>query len=282
MNAYIINKKLFLFLVLFFAATGIVRAQSAGNAPGIQGRITKFSRPEARAKTNDLLGSILVERESGANGDYDKADVKITTATRIYAEKDKGKREPLKIDALRLNQRVAVRFASGPALLSYPIQVGAAEIIILSDASTNSGDSQTNVAPTNASAELKAARQAIEAGNQIWVAAWARGDAQMILDTFTPDGVELVAGGKIYKGREEIYVLMRELMRKRGGRARLTVTTTDVWLVGDTAYEIGTAVYEFVENNQPQILERRYFTVWKRQPKTGAWKIQANTGIAKQ
>ena len=273
------------FVVLLILFSGIVgvRAQTE-NAPDIRGRITKLNRTDAQ--TNNLLGSILVERDTDeAGGEYDKADVKITAATRIYYQTDKDKRAPLEIDALRLDQRVAVRFAPGPALLSYPIQVGAAEIIILSgapDSTKNSGSSPPNTPSQNLDPEAAKVRQAIDAGNAVWVAAWAKGDAAQILDTFTPDGKELVTGGKVYKGRREILVLMRELMQKRGGRANLTVTTTDVWLDGDTAYETGIARYEFTSGGQPQTLERRYFTIWKRASKGGAWKIHANTGIARE
>jgi ketosteroid isomerase-like protein len=104
----------------------------------------------------------------------------------------------------------------------------------------------------------------------------------MLPGTFTADGKEFIAGGKIYKGRKQILELMRDSMQKRGGKAKLTVTTTDVWLDGNTAYETGTAIYEFTVGGQPQTLERRYFTVWKRQSKRGTWKIYLNTGVAKQ
>ena len=134
----------------------------------------------------------------------------------------------------------------------------------------------------NSDSEMTKARRAIDAGNAVWVAAWAKGDAAVLPRTFTTDGKELVAGGKVYKGRKQILALMRESMMKRGGRAKLTVTTTDVWLDGNTAYETGTAVYEFTVDGQPQILERRYFTVWKRLSKRRAWKIYLNTGIAEQ
>jgi uncharacterized protein (TIGR02246 family) len=130
--------------------------------------------------------------------------------------------------------------------------------------------------------EMTKVRRAIDAGNAVWVEAWAKGDATMLPDTFTADGKELVAGGKVFKGHKQILALMSETMRKRGGKAKLTVTTTDVWLDLNTAYETGTAVYEFTVDGQPQILERRYFTIWKRQSKRGVWKIQSNTGIAKQ
>jgi uncharacterized protein (TIGR02246 family) len=137
-------------------------------------------------------------------------------------------------------------------------------------------------APEQSDSEMTKVRSAIDAGNAVWIAAWAKGDATMLPGTFTTDGKELVAGGKVYKGRKQILALMRESMKKRGGRANLTVTTTDVWLDGNTAYETGTAVYAFTVNGQPQTLERRYFTIWKRQSKRGAWKIYSNTGIAKE
>jgi uncharacterized protein (TIGR02246 family) len=130
--------------------------------------------------------------------------------------------------------------------------------------------------------EMTEARRAIDAGNAVWVEAWAKGDATMLPNTFTMDGKELVAGGKVYKGRQQILALMQDTMQKRGGKAKLTVTTTDVWLDGNTAYETGTAVYEFTVGGQPQKLERRYFTIWKRQSKRGVWKIYSNTGVAKQ
>ncbi|HEV2915352.1 MAG TPA: nuclear transport factor 2 family protein [Pyrinomonadaceae bacterium] len=139
-----------------------------------------------------------------------------------------------------------------------------------------------SAAQEESDSEMAKVRRAIDAGNAVWVAAWAKGDATMLPSTFTADGKELVAGGKVYKGRKQILDLMRETMKKRGGRAKLTVTTTDVWLDGDTAYETGTAVYEFTVEGQPQKLERRYFTIWKRQSKRGAWKIYSNTGIAKE
>jgi uncharacterized protein (TIGR02246 family) len=144
------------------------------------------------------------------------------------------------------------------------------------------GSSLTINAQNQTDSEMTQVRRAIDAGNAVWVAAWAKGDAAMLPGTFTTDGKELVAGGKVYKGREQILALMRDTMQKRGGKAKLTVTTTDVWLDGNTAYETGKAVYEFTVDGQPVTLERRYFTIWKRKSRRGAWKIYSNTGIAKE
>ena len=241
-----------------------------------------MSRSGSKGQSSELLGSILVEQDRNGSGEHDKTDVKITKETRIFAQVDKDKRDLLKIDALELNQRVEVRFTSEPALLTYPIQVGAAEVIILSGSTQNSGNSLPNAEPQYSNSEMTRLRRAIDAGNSLWVEAWARGDAHLLPATFSAEGVELLSGGKIYKGRKQILALIREVMQKRGGRAKLTVTTTDVWLDGNTAYETGTSVYEFTVENQPQKLERRYFTVWKRQSKRGGWKIYSNMGIAKE
>jgi uncharacterized protein (TIGR02246 family) len=151
-----------------------------------------------------------------------------------------------------------------------------------SSLSPNTGNSLSNIALQTPDSEMTNLRRAIDAGNAVWVEAWAKGDATMLPDTFATDGKELVAGGKVFKGHKQILALMSDTMRKRGGKAKLTVTTTDVWLDLNTAYETGTAVYEFTVDGQPQTLERRYFTVWKRQSKRGVWKIHSNTGIAKQ
>ncbi len=283
MNVFKSTAAFFLWLILLCCSCAI-NAQNKNN-PDIRGVITNLTRIEAGEQSNKLLGSILIERKANASGDLDKADVKILKETRIFAQTDKDKGTPLQIDALELNQRVEVRFTSDPALLTYPIQVGAAEIIILSassDSSQNSGNLLPNAAPQDSNSEMMKVRRAIDAGNAVWVAAWAKGDAAMLPGTFTSNGKELVAGGKVYKGRKQILALMRDSMQKRGGKAKLTVTTTDVWLDGNTAYETGTAVYEFTVGGQPQTLERRYFTVWKRQSKRGAWKIYSNTGIAKE
>jgi uncharacterized protein (TIGR02246 family) len=156
-------------------------------------------------------------------------------------------------------------------------------ILLCGSGAINAQNQRNQGVATQASdSEMTKVRRAIDAGNAVWVAAWAKGEAAMLPGTFTPDGKELVAGGKVYKGHKQILALMRDSMQKRGGKAKLTVTTTDVWLDGNTAYETGTAVYEFTVDGQPQTLERRYFTVWKRLSKRGAWKIHSNTGVAKQ
>jgi uncharacterized protein (TIGR02246 family) len=128
------------------------------------------------------------------------------------------------------------------------------------------------------STELAAARRAVEEGNARWSAAWARGDAESVAATFTTDGSLLAQGGRVIRGRQRLLEYVRDWMRRFGGSARLNVTTTDLWLNGNTAYETGIARYEYTVNNQPMNIERRYFTIW-RQQRNHSWKIFMDVGV---
>jgi uncharacterized protein (TIGR02246 family) len=126
--------------------------------------------------------------------------------------------------------------------------------------------------------ELAAVRRAVEEGNAGWSVAWAKGDAQSAAAAFTTDGSLLAQGGRVIRGRRQLLEYLRDWMRRFGGSARLNVTTTDLWLNGDTAYETGVAKYEYTVNNQAMNIERRYFTIWRRQ-RNHAWKIFMDVGV---
>lgn len=53
---------------------------------------------------------------------------------------------------------------------------------------------------------------------------------------------------------------------------KVTVTTVNVWVDGEIAYETGKYKYEYIENGKPGTDEGRYVTIWKRQ-KDGSWKL---------
>lgn len=59
---------------------------------------------------------------------------------------------------------------------------------------------------------------------------------------------------------------------------KVTVTTVNVWLDGDTAYETGKYLYEYMEKGTPGKDEGRYVTIWKRQ-KDGSWKLTMDMGV---
>lgn len=242
----------------------------------IRGRVTGVNR-EGSPQNPRLRARVTVEAVKEASASNDRAVVFITDDTRLYDQRGE-RREPANIDAIRIGQQVEVRFA-GPALMSYPVQATAGEIVILAAPSQNgqrAGDSADPQAAPNPDTAL--VRRAVEAGNALWVAAWAKGDASAVAATFTTDGSLLAQQGRVIKGRQQLLEYARDWMRRFGGSARLKVTTTDLWLDGETAYETGIARYDYIVNSQPQRVDRRYFTIWRRQA-DNSWKIFMDVGM---
>lgn len=130
------------------------------------------------------------------------------------------------------------------------------------------------------SAVLAEARQAIDKGNAQWVEAWDKADASLISGLFAPDGVLLGRNGKLFKGPKQIFERMKTVMEAAGKGVKATVTTVDLWLDGDTAYETGKYGYTSQEKGQPVTDEGRYVTIWKRQT-DGSWKIIMDMGVPK-
>ncbi len=67
------------------------------------------------------------------------------------------------------------------------------------------GFAQTNnQAATQAAPEnLAEVRRAIDKGNGLWIEGWEKGDAALVATAFAEDGIWLVGGGKIIKGRQQ-------------------------------------------------------------------------------
>jgi len=130
------------------------------------------------------------------------------------------------------------------------------------------------------SAALVAARQAIDKGNAQWIEAWDKADASLVASLFAKDGVLLGRNGKFFKGPEQILQRQKPVMEKAGKGVKVTVTTVDLWLDGDTAYETGTYSYKYQEAGKPVNEEGRYVTIWKRQS-DGSWKIASDMGVPK-
>ena len=128
---------------------------------------------------------------------------------------------------------------------------------------------------------LAAVRKAIDKGNAQWSEGWAKGDAAMVAAIFAEDGVQLTSSGKVIKGREQIQERQKAAMAGADPGVKVTVTTTNVWLDGDTAYETGTYKYEYTEKGKPGKDEGRYVTIWKRQ-KDGSWKLAMDMGLPQQ
>ena len=127
---------------------------------------------------------------------------------------------------------------------------------------------------------LVAARQAIDKGNAQWVEAWDKADASLIAGLFAESGILLARNGKFFKGPEQIFQRQKTVMESAGKGVKATVTTVDLWLDGDTAYETGTYSYKYQEAGKPVNEEGRYVTIWKRQS-DGSWKIASDMGVPK-
>ena len=127
---------------------------------------------------------------------------------------------------------------------------------------------------------LADARKAIDKGNAQWVEAWDKADASLIAKLFAEDGVLLGRNGKFFKGPEQVFQRQKTVMESAGTGVRATVTTVDLWLDGETAYETGTYSYKYQEKGQPVNEEGRYVTIWKRQT-DGSWKIAVDMGVPK-
>jgi len=123
-------------------------------------------------------------------------------------------------------------------------------------------------------------RKAIDNGNAQWIEAWDKGDASLIASLFASDGVLLSRNGKFFKGPEQIFQRQKTVMESAGKGVKATVTTVDLWLDGDTAYETGTYSYKYLEAGKPVNEEGRYVTIWKRQS-DGSWKIASDMGVPK-
>jgi uncharacterized protein (TIGR02246 family) len=131
-----------------------------------------------------------------------------------------------------------------------------------------------------ASPALIEARKAIDKGNAQWIDAWDKADASLIAGLFAPDGVMLGSNGKFFKSPKQILEHLKPVMEGAGKGVKATVTTVDLWLDGDTAYETGRYSYKFPEKSQPVTEEGRYVTIWKRQT-DGSWKIIMDMGVPK-
>lgn len=150
-----------------------------------------------------------------------------------------------------------------------------ATVLIVIIAALAHAQEQPKPAPSAAFTEVK---RAIEKGNAQWVEAWEKGDPSLTASLFAEDGVQLAGKGKLIKGRQQIFERQKASMKSTGKGVKVTVTTMDVWLDGDTAYETGRYVYKYQENGKPVTEEGRYVTIWKQQA-DGSWKLTMDMGI---
>ena len=154
--------------------------------------------------------------------------------------------------------------------------IGMPLFVVLAFSVFAQASNQTTITAT--SANLAEVRRAIDEGNGLWVRGWETGDAALVAAAFAEDGVWLVEGGKVVKGRGQIAERLKSWMQSLGRGVKVMVTTLDVWLDGETAFETGKYLYEYQSKGKPASDRGKYVAVWKRQ-KDGSWKLAMDMGV---
>jgi len=109
-------------------------------------------------------------------------------------------------------------------------------------------------------------RQAVDAGNRAFIAAFLRGDARAIADLYTEDAQVIAPGAPVARGRAAIAASWKKAID--GGIKDVRLDTADVESVGDLAYETGTVR---LVGKDGAVTAQRYIVVWKRTQ--GQWKL---------
>jgi uncharacterized protein (TIGR02246 family) len=109
-------------------------------------------------------------------------------------------------------------------------------------------------------------RDAVEAGNRAFIAAFLRGDAQAVADLYTERAQVIAPGAPVARGRSAIAAAWQKTID--AGVKDLTLTTAEVESAGDLACETG--VVRLVSRTGG-VTEGRYVVVWKRT--NGQWKL---------
>ena len=111
-----------------------------------------------------------------------------------------------------------------------------------------------------------AVRDAVEAGNRAFAAAFLRGDAKAVSELYTEDAQVVAPGAPVAKGRAAIAALWQQSID--AGFADVVLTTADVERSGDLAVETG-SVRLVAKDGKAS--EARYVVVWKRS--SDVWKL---------
>src|SRR6266852_4089651 len=118
----------------------------------------------------------------------------------------------------------------------------------------------------------QAVRSAIEGTNAQFVAAANRGDTAAVAALYTNDAVVLPPNAEMVRGRQGVKEFFDALIQQTGV-PQLTLDTTQVDEVGDTACEVGAYTMKLQPpGGQPVSDSGKYVVVWKRQS-DDSWKL---------
>lgn len=109
------------------------------------------------------------------------------------------------------------------------------------------------------------ARKAIDANNRKWSAALAKGDAKGIAALYAEDAVILPPHSAQVKGRAGIETTFAEFIK--GGVKSLDLTTTELEVRSDLAFETGTWTLTLQPEGKEPVKDAdsgKYLVVWKK------------------
>ncbi|HEY7727881.1 MAG TPA: nuclear transport factor 2 family protein [Candidatus Eisenbacteria bacterium] len=130
-----------------------------------------------------------------------------------------------------------------------------------------------------AEADSVRVRGFVDAGNADFIRAWMTGDADLFAGCFARDGALLHPGRPAVVGRDGIRERMNGVFAKYRMRAG-EITTVDLFILGDTAYETGKWKFAIGPIGQPAAPDSgRYVEVWKREG--DAWRMWRDIGVPK-
>ncbi|MEO8451963.1 MAG: DUF4440 domain-containing protein [Gemmatimonadota bacterium] len=123
-----------------------------------------------------------------------------------------------------------------------------------------------------------AVRTAIDRGNAEYIAAFAQPNPEALARVYDSAGARLSPNGAYSRGRAAIAAEVRDFVSKVGP-VRVTLETTDLWAIGDLAYETGKWSYTFTpQSKRTATIGGRYVTVWRLQA-DGNWRMLADLGV---
>ena len=117
-----------------------------------------------------------------------------------------------------------------------------------------------------APAHADAVRDAVEAGNRAFVAAFLKGDAAAISHLYTADAQVIGPGALVAKGRPAIAAFWQKAID--AGTKDVKLETAEVESAGDLAVETGTVRLVAKDG---AVSGARYLVVWKRSD--GKWHL---------
>lgn len=119
------------------------------------------------------------------------------------------------------------------------------------------------------SAELAAARKAIEASNKIYFSAFKKNDPAIFVDRYAPDCQILVPGGETLKGSKGAAQFFRVAYDKIGLRDGLFITTN---IYGDAKeYVTEEGFWKSFDRSGKLFDDGKFLVLWKKTPR--GWKM---------